>query len=263
MDPILLVYLTLTGLAVGSFLNLNIDRIPIGMSIVSPPSQCDHCQRRLSVSDLVPLLSYLWLRGKCRHCKAGIPQRAFWVEVVTGALFGLVAYRFGLVPVAGVVLVYGSLFIAISVIDLERTIIPDKLIIPGVILAFAVAPFGPVGEDRGLGETFVSIAAGGAVGVSAMLIIYLGAFLVYKSSIGFGFGDVKLGLLIGLVVGFPEVVVSLYFAFLSGGIVAAMLVLTRLKGRRDAIPYGPFLAIGAIAILLVGKDAGWYLDLIR
>ena len=128
MDPVFLVYMPLFGLAVGSFLNLNIDRIPRGQSIVKPPSHCDQCQRRLAPLDLVPLLSYLWLRGRCRFCGAAIPRRAFLVEVVTGSFFGLVGYQFGLAPVAWVILAYGGLFIAISVIDLEWRIIPDKLV---------------------------------------------------------------------------------------------------------------------------------------
>ncbi len=263
MNPVALAYMPLFGLAVGSFLNLNIDRIPRGQSIVSPPSQCDQCQRRLTLLDLVPLLSYLWLRGKCRHCGAPIPLRNFLVEVATGTLFGLVTYLFGLTPLGGVILAYGSLFIVIAAIDLERTIIPDKLVLPGIALAFAVAPFGPVGEERALGDAFLHIAAGGTLGLGIMLFIYVASFLVYRSSIGFGFGDVKLGALIGLVTGFPEALVAVYFAFVSGGVVAALLLTLKLKSRRDAIPYGPFLAIGAISALLVGEGPGWYLDLFR
>ena len=96
-----------------------------------------------------------------------------------------------------------------------------------------------------------------------MLLIYLASIAVYRSTAGFGMGDVKLGGLMGLVLGFPEVSVSFYFAFVFGGIFAVVLLLLKLRSRRDAIPYGPFLATGAVAVLLVGKDLGWYLDLIR
>ena len=263
MEHVTLVYMSLLGLAVGSFLNLNIDRIPRGQSIVSPPSQCDSCQRRLSPLDLVPLLSYLWLRGKCRYCGVRIPLRAFLVEVAAAVLFGVVAYRFGVGPVAWVIVVYGSLFLAISVIDLDHTIIPDKLVVPGIVLAFAAAPFGPVGDGRELGDAFLRVAAGGALGFGLMFLIFGVSILVYRSNVGFGFGDVKLGALIGLVVGFPDVLVAIYFAIVSGGVVAVLLLLLKLKGRRDVIPYGPFLSLGAVFTLLMAQDAGWYLELLR
>ena len=258
-----LAYMSLVGLAVGSFLNLCIDRIPNAQSIVSPPSQCDQCQRRLRPLDLFPLLSYLWLRGRCRYCGSHIPVRAFVVEVAAGVLFGLVAYRFGMTALTGVIVVYGSLFIAIFVIDLEHTIIPDKLVFPAAVLAFAAAPFGFVGEERALGDIFIRIAAGGALGLSIMLLIYLGSFLIYRGDVGFGFGDVKLGALIGLVTGFPEVVIAVYFALISGGVIAVLLLLLKIRGRKEAIPYGPFLTGGTIATLLIGERLGWYLDLIR
>ena len=263
MDPVALAYMPLVGLAVGSFLTLIIDRIPRGVSIVSPRSQCDRCHNPLGPLDLVPLISYLWLRGRCRYCGAAIPLRTTTVEVGTSVLFGLTTYVFGLTPFAGVILAYGSLFIAVSVIDMERLIIPDKLVLPGVVLAFAAAHFGPVGDGRVLGDTFVRVVAGGALGFGAMLLVYVASYLVYRSSAGFGFGDVKLGALIGLVIGFPEVLIALYFAFLLGGVIAVILLALRLKGRRDVLPYGPFLAAGALVTLIVNEDIGWYIDLFR
>ena len=263
MEVIALAYLTAVGLAVGSFLNLAIDRIPRGASLVSPPSHCDNCQRRLGPQDLVPLLSYLWLRGKCRYCRAPIPLRNMGIELLTGGLFFLAVYRFDLTPLAGVIIAYGCLFIAISGIDLEHTIIPDKLVLPAAVLAFAAAHYGPVGEGRELGDTFLRVIEGGGLGVGVMLLIYLASIAVYRSTAGFRMGDVKLGGLMGLVLGFPEVSVSFDFAFVFGGIFAVVLLLLKLRSRRDAIPYGPFWATGAVALLLVGKDLGWYLDLIR
>ena len=96
-----------------------------------------------------------------------------------------------------------------------------------------------------------------------MLLIYMMALAAYRSSGGFGFGDVKLGLLIGLVVGFPNILISVYFAFISGGIVAMLLLALKLRGRKDAIPYGPFLAAGAMLTLLAARGAGWYVDWLR
>ena len=259
MTPVYLAFISILGLVVGSFLNMNIDRIPRGESILFH-SRCDYCQHRLSAYDLVPLLSYLLLRGRCRYCGHRITRRAFLVEVVTGVLFGLAAYQFGLTALTGVVIVYGSLFIAISVIDLEQTIIPDVLVIPGLVLAFAIAPVGFVGEDRSLGDTYLRVLEGLGLGLGIMLLIYLVALLVYRAAVGFGFGDVKLGALIGAVTGFPEVLIPLYFAFIAGGLVAILLLLLKLRGRRDVIPYGPFLTSGAILTLMVGKELGWYTD---
>ena len=214
MDSIAFQYIPLLGLAVGSFLGLVIDRVPRGQSIVSPPSSCDHCHRRLTPLDLIPLLSYVVLRGRCRFCGARIPMRSFLVEAATATFFALVILRFGQTSEAWVIVAFGCLFIAISVIDIEWTIIPDKLVLVGVIAAFTVAPFGPAAEGRTLGEAFISIAVGGALGFGLMLLIYIAALVLYKSSVGFGFGDVKLGGLIGLVIGFPEVLIPvrcLYF----------------------------------------------------
>ena len=263
MDPVTLTFMPIFGLLVGSFLNLTIDRIPFGLSIVRPASRCDNCQKRLGLLDLVPIFSYLWLKGKCSYCGARIPLRSVVVELLAGCLFGVAAYQFGFSSITAVLIVYGSLFIALSAIDLEHTILPDKLVFPGIVLALFVAAVGPVGEDRGLGEAYLRVVAGGATGLGIMLAIYLAAALVYRSTAAFGFGDVKLGALIGLVLGFPDVLVAVYFAFVSGGVIATCLLLLKIRGRQDAIPYGPFLAGGAIATMLAAQDLSWYLDVFQ
>ena len=262
MDIVALVYMPLFGLAVGSFLNLTIDRLPRGQSVVTPPSRCDRCERRLAPFELVPVFSYLFLRGKCRRCGVPIPARNVVMELATAALFGFVTYRFGLTPLGGVILAYGTLFLAISAIDFEWTIILDKMVLPGAVLAFAAAHYGPVGEDNALGETFIRVVAGGGLGFGVMFLIYIGSFLVYRSNVGLGFGDVKLAGLMGLVLGFPDLAIALYFAFIAGGVVALLLICLKLRGRRDALPYGPFLAGGPVATLLVSKNFGWYLNLL-
>ena len=261
MNPAVLAGMSIAGLAVGGFLNLNIDRIPRGQPVFgrSVPF-CDYCQRRLSPLDLVPLVEYLWPKGKCRECGAALPLRHLMVQVATAVLFALVVYRFEMAPLTGVILAYGSLFLAIIAIDMEWTIIPNVLVLPGSLLALALAPIGPVGEERALGEAYISVAAGGALGFGAMFFIWLVSVAI-KSK--FGMGDLKLGLLIGLVIGFPEVAVPLYFASLLGGVVALFLLLLKLRERRDVIPYGPFLAGAALVALLIGEPIGWYLDFVR
>ena len=262
MTPLVLLGMCLLGVVVGGFLNLTIDRIPRGVPVFSNPVRlCGHCQRPLSALDMIPVFRYLWLRGRCRNCSAPIPRRALLVELTTGIFFLLVTYFLGLTPEAAVVMAFGSLLLAISVIDLEWTIVPDKLVLVGVVLAFAVAPFGPIGEERSLGESYLSMAAGGALAFLIMLMIYYVATSVFKRA--FGFGDVKLGGLIGLAVGFPELLVALYFGFAAGGLAAVLLLLLNLKGRRDIIPYGPYLAAGALFALLVGGEiTDWYLGLL-
>ena len=262
MNPIVLAYMPLFGLAVGSFLNLAIDRIPGGISIVHPPSRCDSCGRRLTPIDLIPLLSYLSLRGRCRFCGVRIPVRVFFVELVTGALFAVVAFRFGLDSASVVTLLFVSVFVAIFFIDLEHMIIPDKIVFPAIVVALGAAHFGPVGDGRSIGETSIRVVAGCGVGFGFLLFIFLASYYMYRGRVAFGFGDVKLGGLMGAVLGFPDIAIALYMAIIVGGLFAAALLLLRLKQRTEAIPYGPFLAGGAIAVLLVGKDAGWYVDLL-
>ena len=260
MNPAVLAGMSVAGLAAGGLLNLNIDRIPRGYSLFSRSVPfCDSCQRRLSPLDLVPLVGYVWSKGKCRECEAPLPMRQPLVQLAAAALFGLVVYRFGMTPLAGVILLYGSIFLVIIAIDMEWTIIPNVLVLPGSLLALAIVPIGPIGEERALGEAYISMAAGGAFGFGAMLFIWLVSVAI-KSQ--FGMGDLKLGLLVGLVIGFPEVVVPVYVASLVAGIVALFLLLLKLRGRKDVIPYGPFLAGAALATMLIGETFGWYLDLV-
>ncbi len=237
------------GVAVGSFLNVCIDRLPVGMSIISsPPSHCPSCQKRLVAKDLIPVFSYLWLRGRCRYCQARIPQRLLWVELGTGALFAFLYWHYGLSWQLLITIVYCCLFIIVMVIDLEHHIIPNKIVYPGMALALVLS----VVTEPGI----VKAAIGGAIG----LVLLLLPALVYKG--GMGFGDVKLAALVGLVTGFPLVFLALFLAIVSGGIVAAILLLLRKKRWREGIAFGPFLSLGAMAALFWGSDIiSWYLGL--
>lgn len=256
MNMFFAVYMALTGLAVGSFLNLVIDRMPLGQSIISPPSHCPGCQRHIPPWDLVPLLSYLWLRGRCRYCRATIPWRLPVVEVGTGVLFGLVAYLTGSSIDTLVVLVYACFFVVIIFIDLDHRLILNKIVFPGMIIALPLFPLGPTGGEVWLGEAYLRSAVGGLLGFFAMLVIYL------LSRGGMGEGDVKLGALAGLATGFPQMIVTLLMSFISGGIVAFLLLLLRRKSRKDVMPFGPFFAGSAIVTLLAGEEIlDWYLDL--
>ena len=241
----LAVLLGLVGLAVGSFLNVLIDRLPRQGSILFPPSHCEACGHRLSPWDLVPVLSYLLLRGRCRYCRASIPRRIPLVEALTGLIFGLLAWHYGPGWELVSALVYLGLFIPIFFIDLENGIIPDALVFPGMALA--------LGFSFVLGRPLLrDTLAGGGVGFGLMLLPYL------LSRGGMGFGDVKFAGLMGLVNGFPLVAVGLLFAFVTGGLLASLLLLFRVKGRKDPVPLGPFLVAGSVFALLWGRQ---FLDL--
>ncbi len=238
---------TLLGLFVGSFLNVCIDRLPRGQSIIHPRSHCAACNRELGTLDLLPIFSYLWLRGRCRYCRARIPLRLPIVEGVTGLLFALLYWKFGLGLELGISLIYVSLLTAIFVIDLENQLVLDKVTYPAMVLALAFSFFWP-----GLGV--VSSLIGGAIGLAAMAL----PFIIYRR--GMGLGDVKLGALVGLMTGFPLVFVAILLSWIGGGLVAAILLAFKIKKLKDPIPSATFLATSAMVTLLWGQAIWqWYL----
>lgn len=243
---------TLLGLFVGSFLNVCIDRLPAGQSIISPPSRCSACRRKLGPLDLIPLFSYLWLRGRCRYCGAQIPVRLPIVEAVTALLFTFLYWKLGPGVQLGVSLLYASLLLVVFVIDLEHQLVLDVITYPGMALAFG-ASFLPAGPGA------VDSLLGGALGLAAMalpLIIYW----IYRHDMGMGEGDVKLGALIGLMSGYPSVLVALLLSVMTGGLVAAALLVLGVKKRTDPIPFAPFLTASAMVALLWGQAIyQWYL----
>ncbi len=258
MSLLILVF-TLLGLFVGSFLNVCIDRLPRGQSIIHPRSHCAACNRKLGNLDVIPIFSYLWLRGRCRYCRAHIPIRLPIVEGMTGLLFALLYWKFGLGLELGISLIYASLLTAIFVIDLENQLVLDKVIYPGMALALAFSFFWPGLEGisalpgEALGRA-VSSLIGGAIGLAAMAL----PFIIYRR--GMGMGDVKLGALVGLMSGYPLVAVALLLSVITGGMVAAILLAFKIKKRGDPIPFAPFLATSAMVTLLWGQAIWqWYL----
>jgi len=264
MEIFLTVVFALLGTAIGSFLNVCIDRLPAGKSLIYPPSHCEACRHRLSLQDLVPVFSYLWLRGHCRYCQSPISRRLLWAEVGSGLLLAFIYWHYGLSVEFVVTAFYCYLFIVIGVVDLEHELILNKIVYPAAVVALIVDAFLP---QPGILDVFLpqpGILAGligganglisGAIGFVLLLI----PALIYRG--GMGWGDVKMAALIGLVTGFPLVFVALLMGVILGGLVAGFLLLFKIKKRKEAIPFGPFLSLATIATLLWGSDIiNWYL----
>ena len=246
----------LLGLAVGSFLNVCIDRLPQNKSIVFPPSHCEACRHKLTAKDLIPVFSYLRLRGRCRYCQAAIPRRLFWVELATAVIFALLYWHYGLSPALGIMAFYACLFTIIFVVDLEHGLILNKVVYPGMVVALLLALLPRPWLTQWVVTGITNAALGGAVGFVILLLIAI------VSRGGMGWGDVKLAALIGLATGFPLVFFSLIMGAIIGGIVAVALIIAKKKTRRETIPFGPFLALAAMITLLWGSNIlSWYLGL--
>lgn len=233
----LLFFTFLFGLVFGSFLNVCIYRLPRGESLAYPPSHCTKCGTMLKPSDLIPVLSWLLLGGKCQYCGEKIHWRYIITEFVNAVGWVLIIYFFGLTfqGAAGVFLF--SLALVIAQIDLEHYLIPNSLVLILLITGFLYYFLEP---DPGL----LNRALGLAVGFVIPLI------LSYLSKGGMGGGDIKLMGAMGLWLGFPGILYSLFIAALTGSIAGILLIATGIKKRRDPIPFGPFLIIGFLCIFL-------------
>ena len=235
------------GLIIGSFLNVVIHRVPAGISIVRPPSRCPSCDTAISPRDNIPVVGWLVLRGHCRNCGAKISARYPLVEALTGVLFAITAWRHADDAGLPAMLVLIAGLIALSAIDLDTFTLPRKIIWTTYgLCAAALVVGGLLTEDmRGIAE-----AAGASAAAFALLF---GIHLI--SPRGMGFGDVRLAALIGLVMGWLEfgvVFVGLFFGFLLAAVIGIALMMLKRRGRKDRIPFGPFLAAGAVLALWVG-----------
>ena len=239
--------LFILGLCVGSFLNVVIARVPKGRSIVHPGSACPRCGKPIAWFDNVPLLSYVLLRARCRHCREPISLRYPLVELVTGLLFVLAAWElgWGLPLAAGLILV--AALIAITAIDLDCQLIPDVISLPGIVVGFVLSL---VSGRPGWLDSLVGILLGG--GLFFLIIV--------ASRGGMGGGDMKLGAMLGAFLGWKLTLVAVMLAVLGGGVVAIVLLALRRKGRKDAVPFGPFLALGgAVSLFWGARLLDWYL----
>lgn len=242
----MIAFLFIIGVCIGSFLNVVIDRLSTGRSIVKGRSYCEHCKKTLSTLDLIPLISYLALLGKCRYCKTKIPSRIFLVELIAGiALPALYAYSMSQ-PISFVSFIFISVvvlsFIAIFFADVIYGIIPDALVIVSGIFTF----FYLLSTNQHLLSNFL-------VGIASLMFF---AFLFFVTrGRGMGLGDVKLSFVLGFLLGFPNILVALYLAFLTGASCSIILVIwKKVSFSKGTIPFGPFLIFSALVAFFIGKE---------
>jgi leader peptidase (prepilin peptidase) / N-methyltransferase len=249
--PIAVVYALIFGLCVGSFLNVVIARLPAGRSVISPGSACPRCGSAIAWYDNLPVLSYVLLRARCRACQNPISWRYPAVELICGMLFALAYLHFGPTSRLAAALVLLGALIAITGIDFDHQIIPDMLSIPGIAVGvlWSFAPGGIGWRDSALG-----VLMGGGV----FIAIILASSLVLGQP-GMGVGDVKLGAMLGAFLGWKLALLSILLSVLVGGPLAATLLATGRKARKDPLPFGPFLALGGMVSLFWGETLlAWY-----
>jgi leader peptidase (prepilin peptidase)/N-methyltransferase len=246
------------GLVTGSFLNVVINRLNLKEALTGR-SHCPHCKKELQAIDLVPVISFLFLAGKCRYCGKLISWQYPIVEALTGLVFILIALKVGELNLTLLFYwVMAGYFIVIGVYDYKHYLILDKLIFPALGLAVLFALYMDVSSGCGL----TCLTLSGIIGISIISGFFLLQHLVSKGK-WIGFGDVKYGLLLGMVAGFPLSIFLVFTAYMSGAIVGVYLMLTGLKQRQSKLPFGAFLSFAAIIAILWGyKIIDWYMGLI-
>ena len=232
------------GACMGSFANVIIYRWPKSLSLIRPGSHCVSCQRKIPFYENIPLLSCLLLKAKCRSCKVYFGYSHFLVELLTGGLFLAVYLKFGLSLFALEYCLFVFGLVTITFIDLEHRLIPDFLSLSGIVLGLFFAWFNP---EKNLGDAFLGALLGGG-------FFWLIAFLYYKfkGDHGLGGGDIKLMAWIGATLGLSSVLFVVIFSSLLGSLVGIAIMVKTKEGLKTTIPYGPFLALGALLYLFYG-----------
>ncbi len=246
----------LVGLVVGSFLNVCIHRLPKGESVVRPVSRCPVCAVPIRWYDNIPLLSFLLLRGRCRACGGRIAWRYPVVEALTGSLFLLTMLRFGLGARSIFLLIFISGLVVVTFIDLDHEIIPHMVTLPGI-------PLGLLGSLITRDPSPREAAAGALVGAGLVYLVAVYAEVAFHKE-SMGGGDVNLLAMIGAFLGWRQVLFSFFVAVAAGASISLVLIAARVLSRKDRIPFGPFLALGAVVALFVGDGMiDWYWGLFR
>lgn len=230
----ILIFIVLLGIIIGSFLNVCIYRIPLEQSLSFPPSHCTSCGSRIKPYDLIPVLSYIFLKGKCRNCSEKISLRYPSIELITGILFGAIYIEYGLSLLLVKYVVLICFLIVIGMIDFDTTDVYFKTTISGIIVGLGFLIYGCF-----LILNVITYIYGGLLGGGVIAIIIL---LTH----GMGWGDAEICLLVGLFLGFKLTLLMLFLSFVIGGVTGIILILLKKKSRKDYIPFGPFIAVAAI-----------------
>lgn len=237
----------LYGLIIGSFLNVVVHRVPAGLSVNRPRSRCPECETTIAWYDNVPVLSWLVLRGRCRGCSTSISSRYPAVELLTAVMFAVVAASFGWRWTLPAMLVFTAVLVALSAIDIDTRTIPNKVLYPSWAVAVVLLVAGAA-ADGDLGR-LPWAAAGAALGFGLLFVIW------FVAPGGMGYGDVRLSGYLGLHLGYlglGHVALGLFAGFLFGALAGIGLMAVRGRDRKSAIPFGPFLAAGALLALVAG-----------
>ncbi|WP_027339316.1 prepilin peptidase [Halonatronum saccharophilum] len=229
------------GSIVGSFLNVVIYRLPAGKSIVFPPSECGNCGHRLGFLDLIPIISYLLQKGRCRHCGTKFSIQYPLVEFLTGLLFLALYWKFNLGIEFYLYLVLASLLISATFIDFKHQIIPNKLTYSGIIFGISSSLYF---DHIGFRWALLGFLIGGGF----LLLVAI------ASRGGMGVGDVKFAALIGTFIGPTQTFVGIILGALIGSVVGIALIVTKQIGGKDRIPFGPLIALGTLLMIFFGDS---------
>jgi leader peptidase (prepilin peptidase)/N-methyltransferase len=245
----------IVGLMVGSFLNVCIHRVPHRQSVVFPRSRCGSCERPLAWYENIPVVSYLALRGRCRTCRARISLQYPIVELLTAAMFVVQYEVVGLSPLLAVRILFGCVLIVLFAIDLEHQLLPNVITLPALAVGLAASVVLP----PGLRDALIGALVGGGV-----LFLIAEVYFRLRHEEGMGMGDVKMLAMIGAFLGWKLTILTLILASLGGSVVGIVLLITQRGTLKAAIPFGTFLAAGALVASLYGDPlVAWYLNLLR
>ena len=253
MTPAFLIgALALIGLTIGSFLNVCIYRIPLGQSVVHPPSRCMSCGKRLAAYHNIPIVSWLVLRGRCAWCQAPVSARYPAIEALTGVVFALHGVFFEPGPLLVVRLAFAAALIVLAFIDLDHRILPNPITLGGVVAGLVVSAFLP----PGLKDALLGAVLGGGV-----LWAIGEAYFRLRGIEGMGMGDVKMLGMVGAFLGWKAVLVTLVIASFTGAIVGVVMLRLRSNAMKYQLPFGTFLSAAALAASLAGdRLVAWYLS---
>lgn len=244
------------GLCIGSFLNVCIYRLPLSKSIIKPGSMCPGCETPIRFYDNVPVLSYIWLKGRCRNCKTAISFRYVMVEILTGICALCTLMKFDLSLEGLIYFVFIAALIVIIYIDIDHRIIPNVITLPGILIFF-IASFAV--ETVTFKDSILGIVIGGG---SLYLVAWTYRLLTGKE--GMGGGDIKLLAMFGALIGWKGVLFTIFVSSAIGTTAGLAVMLVTKKNMKLAIPFGPFLSIGAVMYIFFGPVIiHWYLGIIR